>query len=268
MISARFLLVVLGFVLSVILSPIHLEAQKKTKYNRTNRRMLKKRYGNTIDATKQCRWLDKKKYKSKNVKVVIRGKKPESIPLAEYDPSDKPPRPPAKPEPEAIAKQDDFHDKTFEEQTLDERHIIEDEVLAKNNLPGPTSKKHEEIRKLVEQKLKGHKGGDPIRLEPLYFTFDESEFSVVDMEPFLIAVEYALQGRIILIEGHTDSKGQDNYNVQLSIRRVEKIRQLMHDMGVPDERISVVGYGEEVAEHDNTTLEGRQKNRRVDFTAF
>ena len=88
------------------------------------------------------------------------------------------------------------------------------------------------------------------------------------MEPFLVAVEYALQGRVILIAGHTDSRGADNYNVKLSMKRVEKIRKLMHDMGVPDERISVVGYGEEIATHDNTSDEGRQLNRRVDFTAF
>ena len=34
----------------------------------------------------------------------------------------------------------------------------------------------------------------------------------------------------------------------------------MHDMGVPDERISVVGYGEEISTHDNDTQEGREKN--------
>jgi outer membrane protein OmpA-like peptidoglycan-associated protein len=85
---------------------------------------------------------------------------------------------------------------------------------------------------------------------------------------FLIAVEYALQGHTILIEGHTDNLGADNYNVQLSIKRVQRIRQLMLDMGVPDDRISVVGYGEEMKHNDNKTNEGRQLNRRVDFTAF
>ncbi|ELR68238.1 outer membrane protein OprF [Fulvivirga imtechensis AK7] len=165
-------------------------------------------------------------------------------------------------------QKEDFHNKKFEDQTLEEHHQIEDEVLAKNNLPKPTSAEHERIRNLVEQKLKTHKGSDPIELEPLYFVYDDAEFAVVDMEPFLIAVEYALQGRMILIEGHTDSHGADNYNVKLSIQRVEKIRQLMHDMGVPDDHISVVGYGEEVAIHDNSTEEGRQMNRRVDFKVF
>jgi OOP family OmpA-OmpF porin len=88
------------------------------------------------------------------------------------------------------------------------------------------------------------------------------------MEPFLIAAEYALQGRTVLIEGHTDSYGQDTYNVKLSIKRVQKIRQLMLDMSVPDDRISVVGYGEEHYKGNDTTDEARQLSRRVDFTVF
>src|SRR5688572_21686191 len=76
---------------------------------------------------------------------------------------------------------------------LEKLHIREDEVLEKNHLPKPTSEKHEEIRKLVGDKLSGKKNIYPLILDPLYFTFDEDEFSIVDMEPFLIAAEYALQ---------------------------------------------------------------------------
>lgn len=153
-------------------------------------------------------------------------------------------------------------------QALEKLHNKEDDVLRLNHLPAPSSAKHEEIRRLVSNTLKNKKDTEPIELEPLYFTFDEDEFSVVDMDPFLIAVEFALQGKHILIEGHTDSKGQDDYNVKLSIKRVEKIRQLMKDMGVSDDLISVVGYGEEVNDHADKSEQGRQKNRRVDFKAF
>jgi len=154
------------------------------------------------------------------------------------------------------------------EQQLAELHKKEDDVLAKNDLPVPTTQKQAEVRKIVSDKLASKTNVYPLNLAPLYFNFDQDEFSVVDMEPFLIAAEYALQGRTVLIEGHTDSRGADDYNVQLSIKRVQKIRQLMLDMGVPDDRISVVGYGEEMKKHDNTTEDGRLKNRRVDFTIF
>jgi outer membrane protein OmpA-like peptidoglycan-associated protein len=151
---------------------------------------------------------------------------------------------------------------------LEELHKREDAVLEKNHLPKPTSAKQKEVRDMVADRLENKKDIFPLQLAPLYFTFDEDEFSIVDMEPFLVAAEYALQGRTVLIEGHTDSHGMDTYNVKLSIKRVQKIRQLMRDMGVPDDRISVVGYGEELNTNDNKTEEGRQLNRRVDFTVY
>jgi outer membrane protein OmpA-like peptidoglycan-associated protein len=42
----------------------------------------------------------------------------------------------------------------------------------------------------------------------------------------------------------------------------------MLDMGVPDDRISVVGYGEELNKSKNNSEQARQENRRVDFTVF
>ncbi|MGK7388720.1 MAG: OmpA family protein [Candidatus Cyclobacteriaceae bacterium M2_1C_046] len=250
-----------------------------SSFNKSNRKYYKWRYASTIKKpTKVCREVRRNKKQKKNRKVRTKGDNSwrtssDVYAMAEVDnPSEmnRQPKPVAqKPAPKPEPKQEeDFHNKSFDEQTLEERHKIEDEVLERNNLPKPTSKKHEEIRKLVADKLKDHKDGDPIKLEPLYFIFDDAEFAVVDMDPFLIAVEYALQGRMILIEGHTDNQGKDNYNVDLSMQRVDKIRQLMHDMGVPDDRISVIGYGEEISKHENSTEEGRQLNRRVDFTVF
>jgi outer membrane protein OmpA-like peptidoglycan-associated protein len=151
---------------------------------------------------------------------------------------------------------------------LEVLHEKEDEVLKNNNLPLPTSAKQAEVRKAVSDKLASKTNVYPLSLAPLYFQFSQDEFSVVDMEPFLMAAEYALQGRTVLIEGHTDSRGQDDYNVKLSIKRVQKIRQLMLDMGVPDERISVVGYGEELSDKKTKNEDNHQRSRRVDFTIF
>ena len=105
-------------------------------------------------------------------------------------------------------------------------------------------------------------------LESLYFITDEAEFAYVDFDAFLLAVEYALQGKMVLVEGHTDDRGDDNHNLQLSMKRVRQIETLMRDIGVPDENVSVIGYGESMPKYDNTSEEGRQKNRRVDFKIF
>ncbi|MBT1708226.1 OmpA family protein [Fulvivirgaceae bacterium PWU5] len=177
------------------------------------------------------------------------------------------PQPKPKPPAPEVAKTEHKIEK-IDDQKLEQLHHKEDQVLVENKLPEPTSEKHEQIRKTVAEKLKTKPDSEPLPLAPLYFTFAEDEFAVVDMEPFLIATEYALQGHSVLIEGHTDDRGADDYNMQLSIKRVQKIRQLMLDMGVPDERISIVGYGETVKKNTNKTTEGRQLNRRIDFTVF
>jgi len=167
-----------------------------------------------------------------------------------------------------IEKTDTRPAKSLTDMSLDEKHHVEDDVLKKNHLPEPTSAKHEQIRKEVEKHLANFDEEKPLKLAPLYFVVDQDEFAFVDMDPFLIAVEYALQEKHILIEGHTDASGQSDYNVQLSIKRVERIRQLMIDMGVSDDHISVVGYGEEHSENDTEAEKDSQLDRRVDFTAF
>jgi outer membrane protein OmpA-like peptidoglycan-associated protein len=174
-----------------------------------------------------------------------------------------------KKDPEPEPRQQPIPQPVVAEEKLEQLHKSEDEILAKNKLPVPTSKKHEDLRTKVAEDLKKNPTNEARPLAPLYFQFNQDEFSVVDMEPFLIAVEYALQGRHVLIEGHTDSRGQDDFNVKLSVKRVQRIRQLMLDMGVPDENISIVGYGEEHVKAKQTKNEGEHQNaRRVDFTVF
>jgi outer membrane protein OmpA-like peptidoglycan-associated protein len=66
------------------------------------------------------------------------------------------------------------------------------------------------------------------------------------------------------IEGHTDSKGSDAYNLRLSQRRAQSVVQyLIEQIGVEADRLFAVGKGEQEPIADNSTGEGRQKNRRV-----
>ena len=72
----------------------------------------------------------------------------------------------------------------------------------------------------------------------------------------------------ILIEGHTDADGADDYNLGLSERRAKSVsRQLIAD-GVQAGRISTVGYGEGQPVADNGTAEGKAQNRRVEVAIY
>ena len=69
----------------------------------------------------------------------------------------------------------------------------------------------------------------------------------------------------IRVEGHTDSRGRDAYNKQLSQRRAESVVAYLVRKGVPRSRLESVGFGEEVPIDTNNTAAGRAANRRVDF---
>lgn len=67
------------------------------------------------------------------------------------------------------------------------------------------------------------------------------------------------------ISGHTDSKGPDSYNQNLSLRRAEAVRKIMIKGGADGNRIAAAGYGETKPIETNDTMEGRRMNRRIEF---
>ncbi len=68
----------------------------------------------------------------------------------------------------------------------------------------------------------------------------------------------------IRVEGHTDSSGDPEENVQLSKLRADAVRQALIDLGVAEDRITSEGMGEDFPIASNEDQEGRARNRRVD----
>jgi OOP family OmpA-OmpF porin len=70
-----------------------------------------------------------------------------------------------------------------------------------------------------------------------------------------------------VIEGHTDSVGSAKYNVGLSQRRADSVRNyLVENFGISADRLETKGYGEEKPVASNDTAEGRAQNRRIEAT--
>jgi OOP family OmpA-OmpF porin len=65
------------------------------------------------------------------------------------------------------------------------------------------------------------------------------------------------------IEGHTDSRGSEKYNRDLSQKRAENVMKHLISNGIDPSRLRAVGYGESRPIADNNTKEGRERNRRV-----
>jgi outer membrane protein OmpA-like peptidoglycan-associated protein len=69
----------------------------------------------------------------------------------------------------------------------------------------------------------------------------------------------------VLIEGHTDSTGSQQWNMQLSKMRAESVGAQLTTLGVAPARFTEVGYGPDQPVASNDTAEGRQMNRRVEL---
>jgi len=70
--------------------------------------------------------------------------------------------------------------------------------------------------------------------------------------------------RNLLIEGHTDNTGNEDFNLKLSQQRADAVRDQLVSRGIAPERITTKGYGPKYPAVDNDSSAGRQQNRRVE----
>ncbi len=107
-------------------------------------------------------------------------------------------------------------------------------------------------------------------LENVVFPSDSAELSDV-AKGTLDKVADAMtlyQRPVVLVGGHTDADGNDDYNLDLSDRRAKAVRQYLVDQGIELDRLVGTGFGETEPVAPNDTAENKQQNRRVAFTAL
>jgi outer membrane protein OmpA-like peptidoglycan-associated protein len=69
----------------------------------------------------------------------------------------------------------------------------------------------------------------------------------------------------LVIEGHTDKRGPEDFNNWLSKERAERTRRMLVDLGFPPDKVEVAGYGERVPRKEGDSEADYQANRRVEF---
>ncbi len=102
---------------------------------------------------------------------------------------------------------------------------------------------------------------------PIYFDYDKSEIrndakAALDSKLGLLRANPSMK---IRIEGNTDSRGSNEYNMALGLRRANAARRYLVSQGIDATRFEVVSYGEERPVDQGTTEEAYAKNRRDDF---
>lgn len=116
------------------------------------------------------------------------------------------------------------------------------------------------MRQVIEQ-------GIPIRLNNIFFDFDSDRLrpeSKLELERLRKIIIDNPNLRVEIM-GHTDWVGSGDYNLGLSDRRAESVRRYLVNAGIADATMIARGYGETRPMAPNTSPEGRQLNRRVEF---
>lgn len=99
----------------------------------------------------------------------------------------------------------------------------------------------------------------------VYFDTNKSNINAKSQEALnkLSAVFAEFPDTNILVVGHTDSAGKDEYNMMLSEKRALSVTEYLVNKGLVKDRFKTLWYGETQPKYDNATAEGRAKNRRV-----
>jgi outer membrane protein OmpA-like peptidoglycan-associated protein/tetratricopeptide (TPR) repeat protein len=141
----------------------------------------------------------------------------------------------------------------------------EDYLFHSENFDLPKSAEYQEVTKDI--KLKNIAVGNSIVLKNIFFDFNkstlrqESENEIQQLVKLLSSVPTMK----IEISGHTDNRGSDEYNKNLSNQRAKAVYNRLIEKGIDASRLTFIGYGEEKPIATNDTEEGRQLNRRTEF---
>ncbi|RLJ68874.1 thrombospondin type 3 repeat-containing protein [Lacinutrix venerupis] len=107
----------------------------------------------------------------------------------------------------------------------------------------------------------------PASLRKVYFGFDSVELDDNAKETLdEIANSISNMQYNIAIEGHADSRGSNDYNYNLSVKRAQAIKTYLLSRNLSNDAISISGKGETQPIAPNTTASGRASNRRVELT--
>ena len=104
-------------------------------------------------------------------------------------------------------------------------------------------------------------------LEGVNFEFDSARLTQNSYEELNRTARSLREWPEVRVEigGHTDDKGTDEYNMELSQRRAEAVRDYLMSRGISGSRLVAKGYGKTDPVNTNNTEEGRAQNRRVEL---
>jgi len=104
-------------------------------------------------------------------------------------------------------------------------------------------------------------------LKNIFFEFDSYDLRPESISELEYLRDFLVRNPELRIEigGHTDSKGSNQYNLELSKQRARVVYQYLIDHGIDKNRLTYKGYGETKPVRSNETEAGRAANRRTEI---
>ena len=109
----------------------------------------------------------------------------------------------------------------------------------------------------------------PKTLSPVFFDYDAFSLRADarrTIEDNGNAIQANPEWAVVTLEGHCDERGTTEYNLSLGQKRADSVRSYLVQLGVPQERIQTISYGEERAFDSGHSEAAWAQNRRVHFT--
>ena len=132
-------------------------------------------------------------------------------------------------------------------------------------------KQAEEISEIPGAEVKRVGEGINVTFESgVLFGFDKSQVSIAAEKQLteLAQILNKYPDTYLLVEGHTDAAGTDEYNMGLSQRRAEAVANVLKQKNISGSRIKTKWYGETQPKYSNDTEEDKAKNRRVELAIY
>jgi peptidoglycan-associated lipoprotein len=129
--------------------------------------------------------------------------------------------------------------------------------------------REEELREdqLREESERVQSAREMFENEDILFEFDSASLSVEAQEILRAKAEWLREnpGARVVIEGHCDERGTNEYNLALGDRRAFSSKSFLVDLGITDSRLTTISYGEERPVDSDSTEDAWAKNRRAHF---
>ncbi len=129
--------------------------------------------------------------------------------------------------------------------------------------------REEELREdqLLAESQRTQSAREMFENEDILFEFDSASLSVEAQEILRAKAEWLRENprARVMIEGHCDERGPNEYNLALGDRRAYSARAFLVDLGIDDARLTTISYGEEQPIDSRSSEEAWAKNRRAHF---